>query len=209
MSKANSSTRTHTAVTQPPATERATRKRPATERQAVDRKATPAELQHRIEQFLYREAMLLDAWRLDEWLALFTDDARYVVPSTEYPQGNPPEYPALIDDDLTRLKGRVARLTSRHAFREYPYSRTRHIISNVLVTGVTGEDVAGEGVAGEDVSVTAPFVVYRVKNRKVTQYIGRYLYTLARSGDDFKIRHKRSELDLEGLWEQGTVSILL
>jgi ethylbenzene dioxygenase subunit beta len=30
-----------------------------------------------VEQFLYREARLLDERRLHEWLELFTDDARY------------------------------------------------------------------------------------------------------------------------------------
>ena len=28
-----------------------------------------------VEDFLYHEAALLDEWRLDEWLALLTDDA--------------------------------------------------------------------------------------------------------------------------------------
>lgn len=39
--------------------------------------------------------------------------------------------------------------------------------------------------------------------------VHRYLYVLERAGDELKIRHKRIELDLEGLWDQGTVSILL
>ena len=34
-----------------------------------------------IEEFLYREAALLDAWKLEEWLALFTEDAHYFVPT--------------------------------------------------------------------------------------------------------------------------------
>ena len=37
------------------------------------------------EDFLVEEAALLDDWRLDDWLALFTPDARYVVPSTDRP----------------------------------------------------------------------------------------------------------------------------
>ena len=37
-------------------------------------------LQREIEDFLYREADLLDARRFDEWLALFTEDARYWMP---------------------------------------------------------------------------------------------------------------------------------
>lgn len=165
----------------------------------MDGGEAPDGVQQQVEQFLYREALLLDSWQLEEWLKLFTPDGRYLVPSTDNPQGDPPEYPALIDDDLNRLRGRVARLLSRYAHREYPFSRTRHFVSNVLITGVRGDEL----------SVTAPFVVYRVRNRKVTQYIGRYLYTLTRGEGSFKIRQKRSELDLEGLWEQGTVSILL
>ena len=156
-------------------------------------------LQLEVERFLYREAMLLDAWRLEEWLALFSPQARYIVPSTDHPQGSPPEHPALIDDDFNRLQGRVTRLLSRRAHREYPSSRTRHVVSNVLIT---------ESSANE-LSVSAAFVVYRFRNRKVTQYIGRYLYVLERDARELKIRQKRVELDLEGLWDQGTVSILL
>jgi len=37
-------------------------------------------LQREVEEFLYQEAELLDARRFDEWLALFTDDARYWMP---------------------------------------------------------------------------------------------------------------------------------
>ncbi len=36
-----------------------------------------------VEEFLYEEAALLDAWRLDDWLALMTDDAVYRVPSND------------------------------------------------------------------------------------------------------------------------------
>jgi ethylbenzene dioxygenase beta subunit len=35
------------------------------------------ELIREVEQFLYREARLLDERRFHEWLALFTDDVRY------------------------------------------------------------------------------------------------------------------------------------
>jgi p-cumate 2,3-dioxygenase beta subunit len=156
-------------------------------------------LQLEVERFLYREAMLLDEWRLQEWLALFSPQARYIVPSTDHPQGNPPEHPALIDDDFNRLQGRVTRLLSRRAHREYPSSRTRHLVSNILITDSNATDL----------SVSAAFVVYRLRNRDVTQYIGRYLYVFQRDGSNLKICLKRVELDLEGLWEQGTVSILL
>jgi 3-phenylpropionate/cinnamic acid dioxygenase small subunit len=39
-------------------------------------------MEHRqIVDFIYREARLMDEHRYDEWLALWTDDAVYWVPS--------------------------------------------------------------------------------------------------------------------------------
>src|SRR5215831_20606633 len=37
-------------------------------------------LQHEVEQFLYREARLLDERRLDDWLGLLADDLHYWMP---------------------------------------------------------------------------------------------------------------------------------
>ena len=47
-----------------------------------------AEITHDVEQFLYREARLLDERRFREWLALLTDDVRYWMAgrSNSYPQ---------------------------------------------------------------------------------------------------------------------------
>ena len=86
-----------------------------------------------MEDFLYQEAALLDEWRLDEWLALFTVDARDVVPTTDLPDGDPKKELVFIDDDIVRLRARVERLKSRHGHREYPWSRTRRFITNVRV----------------------------------------------------------------------------
>jgi p-cumate 2,3-dioxygenase beta subunit len=152
-----------------------------------------------VEDFLYAEAALLDAWRLDEWVALFTEDARYVVPSPDLPHADPAASLSLIDDDIVRLRGRVARLNSRHAYREFPWSRTRRLISNVRITGVDGDEV----------DVAAAFLVYRVRNGQVDPYMGQYSYRLTRVDGTFKIRSRRAELDLDVLSPHGTVSIIL
>ncbi len=47
-----------------------------------------------IEDFLFEEAALLDAWRLDEWLELLTEDATYRVPSNDRPQSDPMRTPS-------------------------------------------------------------------------------------------------------------------
>jgi p-cumate 2,3-dioxygenase subunit beta len=150
-----------------------------------------------VEDFLYAEAALLDEWRLDEWLTLFTEQCRYVVPSTDLPDGDPNRDVVLIDDDRELLEARVARLRSRFAYREYPWSRTRRLITNVRVTQ-----------NGADLLVSANFAVHRFRQGSAT-YVGRYEYVLARSGDGFRIRSRLAVLDNESLDEHGAVSIIL
>ena len=61
------------------------------------------------ERFLLQEARLLDEARFDDWLALFTADAWYWVPS-EPDQADPAETVSLIYDDRRLLETRVRRL---------------------------------------------------------------------------------------------------
>ena len=152
-----------------------------------------------VEDFLYQEAALLDEWRLDEWVELFTEDTRYVVPTTDLPDGDPQKDLVFIDDDIVRLRARVVRLNSRHAHREYPWSRTRRFISNVRITDVSGDQV----------SVTGSCLVYRVRMGQADPYVARFSYKLIRNGAGWKIRHRRVELDLEALDAHGAVSIIL
>jgi p-cumate 2,3-dioxygenase subunit beta len=156
-------------------------------------------LREEIEDFLYQEAALLDEWRLDEWLALFTDDAAYVIPATDIPDGDPRTDLMILDDDLPRLRGRVERLLSGRAPRESPWSRTRRFISNVRI----------REIAGHECRVTASFLVYRIRMGQSGPYVGRYEYTLRRVGDAWKISHRRAVLDQEALTDHGAVSIVV
>ena len=151
-----------------------------------------------VEEFLYEEAALLDDWRLDDWLALFTADARYEVPSTDVPGGEPATALMLISDTRSMIAARVKRLNSRKAHREFPWSRTRRIIGNVRILAQDGDDV--EAIAN--------FAVYRSR-RDISVYMGQYRYRLVRDGDSFKIRFRRAELDVETLDPHGTLSIIL
>ncbi|HEX3287357.1 MAG TPA: aromatic-ring-hydroxylating dioxygenase subunit beta [Mycobacterium sp.] len=153
-----------------------------------------------IEDFLYAEAALLDAWSLDEWLDLFDLDTKYEVPCNDAPDGNPDTDLLLIDDDYTRLKARVVRLNSRRAHREYPHSRTNHQIFNVRVAG---SDEPSE------IAVTASFTVWRFRGGKTSCYVGRYRYRIRLSGNGFRIAFKRAELDMSDLRAVSDVAIIL
>ena len=156
------------------------------------------------EDLLFAEADLLDQWKLEEWLALFTDDAAYFVPSTDLPVGADPTRALFyIADDHTRLKERVIRLQKKTAHSEWPRSRTRHLVSNVRV-GTTVSTATGD-----ETPVSAAFVTFRTKNGVTDTYMGRLVYRLKRVDDSLRIREKRCELDLDGLRPHGRVSILL
>ena len=155
-------------------------------------------LREQVEDFLFREAEFLDGWRLDDWVALFTEDARYVVPTTDLPEGDPQKDLVFVDDDITRLRARAVRLNSRHAHREYPWSRTRRFVSNVRV----------EETGDAELSVTSNVLVYRFRSGEGAPYVGSIDYVLRRDGGDFKIAYRRAVLDLEALSWHGAVSII-
>jgi 3-phenylpropionate/cinnamic acid dioxygenase small subunit len=105
-------------------------------------------LQQTIEQFLYYEARLLDDRRLDEWYALLADDIHYFMP-TRYNrlkreadrEFSGPHEAALFDEDKLSLAQRIRRLHTGMAWAEDPPSRTRHLVSNVMIrpTSTPGE----------------------------------------------------------------------
>ena len=100
------------------------------------------------EEFLYHEAGLLDDRRLEEWLELLTEDIHYWMPIRRTTQAKEvhleftrPGGMAFFDDDLDTLTLRVKRLAVGRAWAEDPPSRTRHLISNVQVSDVDGDEM--------------------------------------------------------------------
>jgi p-cumate 2,3-dioxygenase subunit beta len=171
---------------------------------------TPARAE--VEDFLYREAALLDGWRLDEWLALLTDDARYRIPSNDAPESDPASALFLIADDIHRLRGRVARLKDPQAHAEFPHSRTRRMITNVrieeLVSGTHSEFVPD--THSSEITVHANFTVHRFRRgERVSQFVGRYRYRLRIVDGSMRIALREAILDSEELGRLGAVSFIL
>lgn len=152
-----------------------------------------------IEDFLYKEAALLDSWRLEEWLELLTDDATYHVPPTDLPDADPRDTLFIIADDALRIRSRVKQLLGKSAWAENPKSRTRRMISNVRILDSQGGQIR----------VSANFVVYRMRYELVDTYVGHYEYTMIRTGGKLKIRERKAVLDLEALRPHGKVSFIL
>src|SRR5690625_1706427 len=86
-----------------------------------------------IEDFLIDEAWMLDSWRLEEWIELFTMDCSYQVPATDSPDSDPTKTWSLINDRRTMLEQRVIRLKKPEAHAEFPHSQTTRIVGNVKI----------------------------------------------------------------------------
>lgn len=167
---------------------------------AAQQVRSDAELVRSVEDFLYFEADLLDEWRLHEWLALFADDGRYLIPSTDKPDGDPTKDLFLVQDDRFLLEQRVNSLQTRAAHAEYPHSRTRRLVTNIKATTHTEDG---------RIDVRANFAVFRARNGVVDIYFGRYLHVLERGDEGFRFVTRKSILDLDALRPHGKVSIIL
>ena len=154
---------------------------------------------HEVEDLLYKEADLLDRWRLDKWFEMLTDDATYQVPPTDTPGGDARNTLFLIADDTSRIRARVKQLMGKSAWSENPPSRTRRIISNVRVLGREGDSI----------HIAANFLVYRLRHELVDTYIGHYEYELVHREGVLKIRKRKAILDIEALRPQGKISFIL
>ncbi len=91
------------------------------------------ELHHRISQFLFHEASLLDDWKFRDWLAQLDEEIRYTMRTTVNAQtrdrrkGVQPPTTWIFNDTKDQLERRIARLETGMAPRaEEPPSRTRH-----------------------------------------------------------------------------------
>ncbi len=159
-----------------------------------------------IEQFLYREARLLDERRFAEWLDLFTEDVRYsmstrgnyypssskavaILDPTRRPNDDRAEEDALavLDETKATLAGRVARLETGMAWAEDPPSRTRHSIANIEVT---------PGAAAAEVEIRCNFIVYKSRSDAEQDfYVGARRDRLRRVEGAWKIARRRLTLD--------------
>jgi 3-phenylpropionate/cinnamic acid dioxygenase small subunit len=96
-----------------------------------------------VEQLLFREALLLDAGRFQEWLKLLAPDLRYWAPvRADLPRAQENEDEAsrlpLFDETKATLALRISRLETGLAWIEIPATRTRRFISNVMAESSDG-----------------------------------------------------------------------
>ena len=138
----------------------------------------------RCADFLVHEANLLDEARFDDWLALFTSDAHYWVPS-EPGQSSPFDTVSLMYDDRRLLETRVRRLASPRIYSQEPRSRTSRIVTNAMIEGV---EIDGA------VMVRSKFVMVEYRREEQRLFAGTYRHRLIVAADSIRIALKRVDL---------------
>ena len=106
-------------------------------------------LQQQVEQFLYKEARLLDQRKLDEWLDLLAEDLTYWMPmrrnikfgdwDLEFTSADTEIN--WFDEGKDILAGRIRQIYTGVHWPEEPVSRFEHLITNVEVVGVEADEV--------------------------------------------------------------------
>ena len=151
-------------------------------------------VRHEVEDFLYREAELLDERRYEEWLELFTDDARYFMPMRRNVPHDEPEREFTregldvnwFDEGKDTLARRVQQIRTGIHWAEEPPSRICHMVSNVQILHASPTEIG----------VKSRFLVYR--NRVETEtdvLVGKREDLLRRANGSFRIARRKIVLD--------------
>ena len=145
------------------------------------------DLKRDVAELIYREATLLDRRRWDEWIDLYTEDAVYWVPSWANEEETVSEPETQLNliylRDRGGLEDRIFRIESRDSYASLPLDRTVHVVGNVLV----------EKVEGNNVFAVANCLVHSYSRRSALTRASLYDYTL-RCDEGGKLRIARKKI---------------
>lgn len=154
-----------------------------------------------VEQFYFAEAELLDDGRFADWLELLADDLDYWMPTRTNRLRRQQALSiaargeaAFFDETKESLAWRIRRFDSGMAWAEDPPSRTRHLVTNVVVHHVDPDEQAG--FTADDLQVRSAFLVYRNRlEREENIFAGRRVDILRRTDERLLVARRVILLD--------------
>lgn len=138
-----------------------------------------------VENFLYRQAEMLDSRRWQDFVDLFTDDGMYWMPASPDHQtwlGTPSIFAEHRDLMVLRMK----RLQHPRAWSQQATFGTSRIVSNIVIE-------SDDATTGE-VIVRSRFRVDELRGDDQRGFAGSYRHVLARNAGGFRIRLQRVDL---------------
>jgi len=150
-------------------------------------------LQHEVAQFLFRQSGLLDAKRWQEYIALFTADGMYWMPTA-------PHYttwdgtPAIFVEDTDLMTVRMRRVQHPNAWSQQAEWSTSHVVSNVVIDRVEN--------GGSDIHVSSRFHMLELRRDDLRNFAGTYRHHLRRTPGGLRIRMQRVDLlNAQAAWD--------
>ena len=142
------------------------------------------DLQREVEQFLYRQAELLDDKHWQSFIDLFDDQGVYWMP-VQPQQTDWEGSPSIFAEDKLLMEIRKGRVTHPNAWSQAPMWETNHLVSHVAI----------ESVSGNEIKVRSRFHLMELRRDNVRHFGGRYQHWLVR-GADGALRIKLQRVDL-------------
>lgn len=140
-------------------------------------------IRQKLEDLVYREALLLDEKKYDEWMNLFTEDGYYWVPARP-DQPNPYEEISIFFDDRRFMETRYRRLRHPRLHSQIPPSRSVHLVSNVRPEP--------DAPADADYLVSSSMIMLEYRpNKEQQMFGGRCLHAVRSVGSDLRIAWKK------------------
>lgn len=153
-------------------------------------KMSSLEVQHKVEQFLYKQASALDDRNWETWLSLFTDNGKYWMPASE-DQKIAEGVPNIFYEDKYLMDMRIRRVEHPYAHSQKPGHRTSHVVSNVIITEIN------ESTGIIKCESRFHVVEYRLENQRY--FGGKYSHTLKTQNNEYLIDLQRVDLaNVEG-----------
>ena len=110
-----------------------------------------------VEEFLYREARLLDERSFEEWLTRWSAEGRYWMPR-HHGQDNPFEQISLFYENSMLMETRIRRLRNDRNWSQQPVTRSVRLVGNITVDGC---DAAGRVIVRSCLQYTEHRLVQR------------------------------------------------
>jgi len=140
--------------------------------------------QHDAEQFLYRQADLLDAKRWKDWIDLFTPDGVYwMPPDASYKTWD--GQPAIFAEDRNLMQVRMGRVLHPDAWSQRPQWGTNHVVSNVVI-----DKAAKNG----DLTVRSRFHMMEMRRDDIRHFAGQYTHHLKNTRAGYRIKLQRVDM---------------
>jgi 3-phenylpropionate/cinnamic acid dioxygenase small subunit len=136
-----------------------------------------------VEQFLYRQAELLDGKYWQDYVDLFTEDGLYWMPVTP-DQTEWESTPSIFIEDKALMEIRMGRVTHPNAWSQAPMWATSHLVGHVML----------ESVRGREIVARSRFHMMELRRDSIRHFGGTYRHTLVHTPAGLRIKLQRVDL---------------